>query len=56
MKAGECTEACGFCYGDEGSNADKSLPTDSALFFRMISDFYALDGVLDERCPELEKR
>ena len=47
---GECVDkthidagACGLCYGD---GPDKSLPTENAYFYRMISDVYAYEGVL----------
>lgn len=51
---GDCTDpnqdgACGFCYGD----ALDSLPTENAYFFRMVSDYYCLEGTVDQRCPEL---
>eukprot|EP00854_Cymbomonas_tetramitiformis_P015545 gene15545-18426_t len=56
---GQCPKAhdifhegdCGFCYGDSGT--DGSLSTENALFFRMISDVYALEGTKDARCPAL---
>ena len=47
---GECVDkthidagACGLCYGD---GPDKSLPTENAYFYRMVSDVYAYEGVL----------
>lgn len=46
----EQTGRCGFCYGDSG---EQTLPTANAWFFRMISDYYALEGTLDARCPQL---
>eukprot|EP01094_Clydonella_sp_ATCC50884_P011737 TRINITY_DN2156_c0_g1_i1.p1 TRINITY_DN2156_c0_g1~~TRINITY_DN2156_c0_g1_i1.p1 ORF type:complete len:554 (+),score=187.65 TRINITY_DN2156_c0_g1_i1:59-1663(+) len=51
---GDCTDpnqdgACGFCYGDQL----QTLPTENAYFFRMISDYYCLEGTVDARCPEL---
>jgi len=51
---GECPEPsgnCGFCYG-VGSNAQRSLLKSSAWTFRMISDYWAFQGTVDQRCPE----
>jgi hypothetical protein len=57
INAGECTDpnqggACGFCYG-AGSNADRSVAKTNAWSFRMISDYWALQGTVDARCPAL---
>eukprot|EP01062_Namystynia_karyoxenos_P046672 TRINITY_DN3502_c0_g1_i1.p1 TRINITY_DN3502_c0_g1~~TRINITY_DN3502_c0_g1_i1.p1 ORF type:complete len:787 (+),score=207.98 TRINITY_DN3502_c0_g1_i1:77-2362(+) len=41
--------ACGFCYGDNLVTLDK----DHAFFFRMIGDYYGLQGTVDQRCPDL---
>ena len=54
MEWGQCTDpqasgVCGFCYGD---STNKSLGVDNAYFFRMISDYWAIEGTIDERCPE----
>lgn len=45
------TGDCGFCYGD-GNAADSSEPKENAWTFRMIADYWALDGTVDARCPE----
>jgi hypothetical protein len=55
MAWGECSDpheggVCGLCYGD--NNATKTLPKDNALFFRMISDFYAFQHTVLALCPE----
>lgn len=42
--------ACGFCYG---SGSDRSLDGTSAWLFRTISDSWAYQNTVDERCPEL---
>lgn len=57
MEYGQCTDpnqdgACGLCYGDGATNAEKTLPIDEAYFFRMIGDFWAIQGTVDQRCPE----
>lgn len=44
--------ACGLCYGDGATDAEKTLPINEAYFFRMISDFWALEGTVDARCPD----
>jgi len=54
---GECLDpfssgACGFCYGS-GTNAERTMAQQNAWLFRMITDYWALDGTKDERCPEL---
>eukprot|EP01062_Namystynia_karyoxenos_P022995 TRINITY_DN18842_c0_g1_i2.p1 TRINITY_DN18842_c0_g1~~TRINITY_DN18842_c0_g1_i2.p1 ORF type:complete len:686 (+),score=110.36 TRINITY_DN18842_c0_g1_i2:36-2093(+) len=41
--------SCGFCYGD--NPATQTQGPDSALFFRMISQVYAVTGAPDARCP-----
>ena len=43
----QCTDNCGFCYGDGAV----SLGDDNAYFFRMIADYWALEGTVDARCP-----
>lgn len=53
MEWGECSDptqsgVCGFCYGD---GADKSLTVENAYFFRLIGDFWAIEGTIDKRCP-----
>jgi len=55
IEYGQCTDSsedgsCGFCYGD---TPDKSLNTDQAYFFRMVSDVWSFDGTQDARCPVL---
>lgn len=50
---GQCTDptqsgVCGFCYGD---GSDKTLTEENAYFFRLIGDFWAIEGTVDERCP-----
>jgi len=50
---GQCSDpnqagVCGFCYG-----ADKSEPFTNAWTFRSLSDYWALDGTVDQRCPSL---
>jgi len=57
INSGECSDpeqggACGFCYGT-GSNNDRTLPKDNAWSFRMIADYWALQGTVDQRCPSL---
>eukprot|EP01102_Stenamoeba_stenopodia_P012547 TRINITY_DN397_c0_g1_i1.p1 TRINITY_DN397_c0_g1~~TRINITY_DN397_c0_g1_i1.p1 ORF type:complete len:536 (-),score=132.58 TRINITY_DN397_c0_g1_i1:167-1774(-) len=52
---GQCSDpyqtgVCGFCYGDTGS---RTLSTTNAWFFRMITDYFALEGTADARCPQL---
>jgi hypothetical protein len=49
-KDSEETGSCGFCYGDA---TNKTLDTDNAYFFRMISDVWGYDGANDVRCPML---
>lgn len=54
MAWGECTDpdsagVCGFCYGD---SADKTLASNNAYFFRMISDYWCIMGTTDARCPD----
>ena len=56
MFTGACTDphasgVCGFCYGDD----DASLTNNDAYFFRMISDYWAIEGTIDARCPSLNK-
>ena len=56
MFTGACTDphasgVCGFCYGDQ----DSSLSSSNAYFFRMISDYWAIEGTIDARCPSLNK-
>lgn len=53
MEYGQCSDptqagVCGFCYGD---SADKTLNISDAYFFRLISDFWAIEGTVDVRCP-----
>jgi len=60
LVTGECSDPthsgnCGFCYGN-GNFAERSLQKSNAWSFRMISDYWALDGTVDERCPELGNR
>jgi len=43
--------SCGFCYGD---GADRTAPRANAFTFRMISDYWALQGTIDPRCPDLQ--
>jgi len=55
IEYGQCVDSdenggCGFCYGDQ---ADKSLSTANAYYFRMISDVWGYDGANDVRCPTL---
>jgi len=45
---GQQTGACGFCYGQNGVTLDSK----HAYFFRMLSDVYAFEGTIDQRCPE----
>ena len=45
----QCTSNCGFCYGDSAV----SLGSDNAYFFRMIADYWAIQGTVDARCPHL---
>jgi len=54
MYTGGCKDpeqagACGFCYGDDLV----SLGKENAFFFRMIGDYYGLQGTIDQRCPDL---
>jgi len=42
---------CGFCYGD-----GISISTLNAWTFRQISDYWAIDGSVDKRCPELNQK
>jgi len=49
---GQCTSNCGFCYGDAGSNDDKSLKTPYAWMFKTISDLYSFPNFMDARCPD----
>ena len=54
MYTGKCSDptqsgACGICYGDE----DKTLSKKQALLFRMIADYWAIQGTKDERCPDV---
>lgn len=51
----EHTGSCGFCYGD-GTAPESSLPTSNAWTFRMIADYWALDGTVDARCPDKNHR
>lgn len=51
---GKCTDpqqtgACGFCYGQNAETLDSK----HAYFFRMISDVWAFEGTIDQRCPEM---
>jgi hypothetical protein len=60
MEYGQCTDpqqagVCGFCYGDGATNADKSLTVNNSYFFRLIGDFWAIEGTVDERCPDLKR-
>jgi len=55
LVTGECSDpdhtgSCGFCYGS-GTNEDRTLLKTNAWSFRMLSDYWALDGTVDERCP-----
>lgn len=43
--------SCGFCYGS-GTNQEMTLPRENAWIFRMLSDYWALEGTVDARCPE----
>jgi hypothetical protein len=57
MKAGECADpqqsgSCGFCYGS-GNNIDRTLPKLQSWSFRMLSDYWSLQGTVDARCPGL---
>jgi hypothetical protein len=45
------TNNCGFCYGDNAA----SLTSSNAYFFRMISDYWAIEGTVDVRCPSLNQ-
>jgi len=51
----ECNEPtkaqCGFCYGDKAT----SLTVDNAYFFRLISNYWLIEGTIDQRCPDLHK-
>eukprot|EP01063_Lacrimia_lanifica_P022057 TRINITY_DN29768_c0_g1_i1.p2 TRINITY_DN29768_c0_g1~~TRINITY_DN29768_c0_g1_i1.p2 ORF type:complete len:538 (+),score=218.56 TRINITY_DN29768_c0_g1_i1:56-1669(+) len=52
--SGECadpqqTGKCGFCYGD---TAARTLDVDHAYFFRMVTDYWSIEGTIDQRCPE----
>ena len=54
MFSGKCSDptqagACGLCYGDEM----KSLSKQNGLLFRLISDYWAIQGTVDPRCPDL---
>lgn len=54
MEYGQCSDptqsgVCGFCYGD---SASKSLTVQNAYFFRLIGDFWAIEGTVDARCPQ----
>eukprot|EP01060_Flectonema_neradi_P024738 TRINITY_DN33618_c0_g1_i1.p1 TRINITY_DN33618_c0_g1~~TRINITY_DN33618_c0_g1_i1.p1 ORF type:complete len:888 (+),score=167.09 TRINITY_DN33618_c0_g1_i1:76-2739(+) len=54
MYSGQCTDptqagACGLCYGDEMKSIDKK----NALLFRLIADYWAIQGTVDPRCPDL---
>jgi hypothetical protein len=58
MEYGQCSDptssgVCGFCYGDGASNGAMTLGSNNAYFFRMISDYWAIQGTVDQRCPEL---
>jgi len=60
VTTGQCSDphsagACGMCYGDGPTNADRSLSVNNAYFFRMVGDYWSLQGTLDARCPELNK-
>eukprot|EP01123_Difflugia_compressa_P009521 TRINITY_DN3190_c0_g1_i2.p1 TRINITY_DN3190_c0_g1~~TRINITY_DN3190_c0_g1_i2.p1 ORF type:complete len:340 (-),score=70.54 TRINITY_DN3190_c0_g1_i2:772-1791(-) len=44
--------ACGFCYGS-GSNGDMTMPKQNAWLFRLISDYWLLEGTVDARCPTM---
>eukprot|EP00759_Apiculatamorpha_spiralis_P051067 PhF_6_TR5106/c0_g1_i1/m.7203 len=51
---GECTDPeetgrCGFCYGDNIYN--RSQNNQHAYFFRMITDYWDVQGTIDARCP-----
>jgi hypothetical protein len=57
VEYGQCTDpnqdgACGLCYGDGATNAEKTLTINDAYFFRMIGDFWAIQGTVDQRCPQ----
>ena len=56
IEYGQCSDptasgVCGFCYGD---TSDRTLTVQNAYFFRMISDYWAIEGTVDARCPELK--
>lgn len=53
MEYGQCTDpmqggVCGFCYGD---GAQKTATVQNAYFYRMIADYWAIEGTVDARCP-----
>lgn len=43
---------CGFCYGGNDGANGVSLDSKHAYFFRMITDIFAYEGTVDQRCPE----
>jgi len=60
MEWGQCTDptsagVCGFCYGDAASDSGRTLSINNAYFFRMISDYWAIQGTVDARCPDLNQ-
>jgi hypothetical protein len=53
MAWNQCTDpsqsgVCGFCYGLNAT----SLTVKNAYIFRMISDYWDIQGTLDARCPQ----
>lgn len=58
---GQCVDtyqdgACGLCYGDGNSNAAMTLTQQNAYFFRLISDYWSIEGTVDQRCPSLNEQ
>eukprot|EP01125_Pyxidicula_operculata_P022084 TRINITY_DN8870_c0_g1_i1.p1 TRINITY_DN8870_c0_g1~~TRINITY_DN8870_c0_g1_i1.p1 ORF type:complete len:535 (+),score=91.76 TRINITY_DN8870_c0_g1_i1:1324-2928(+) len=56
IMTGQCADVneigvCGFCYGN-GYNSQRTVQRPNALTFRMISDVWAFQGTVDQRCPE----
>eukprot|EP01059_Diplonema_ambulator_P008688 TRINITY_DN18360_c0_g1_i1.p1 TRINITY_DN18360_c0_g1~~TRINITY_DN18360_c0_g1_i1.p1 ORF type:complete len:904 (+),score=155.60 TRINITY_DN18360_c0_g1_i1:184-2712(+) len=56
MGTGQCTDPtqngnCGICYGDNMESMDKQ----NALVFRLIADYWAVQGTVDVRCPDLNR-
>jgi len=49
-----CNTSCGFCYGDDDSDqgAAGTLSSINSFFFRMITDYYAIQGTTNALCPE----